>query len=412
MFALSEPRVEVILKVAERCNINCSYCYFFHSADDSYKRHAPIIASSTVHAVAHYLREGAEALDLRHIQIDFHGGEPLLMPQLQFASMCRLFRDVLGGAVDLRLCVQTNAMLVDSSWIELFSEYGVNVSTSLDGPLDYHDRYRVDFRGHGTHARTVAGIHQLREAVARGALPGFGVLCVINPEHSASRIYRYFVDELGLDSMDFLLPEMTHDSYSGPPPTAYGEFLCELFHAWAGDDEPRIQVRILNSVMSLMLGGRTRVVGFGPEMPAAITIASSGAIGPDDTFRVCGTEYIDAGMTVFNTNLSTFLESRFMREFVKAKQQLAAQCQGCCWERVCGGGQLPHRYGSRHGFDAPSIFCEGLKPFFAEVARYLLAHGVPQERLLAVLLGRDGNTEAGRAKVCAEGGARTSAQAS
>ena len=33
--------VEVILKTAERCNLNCSYCYFFHGGDDSYKKHPP-----------------------------------------------------------------------------------------------------------------------------------------------------------------------------------------------------------------------------------------------------------------------------------------------------------------------------------------------------------------------------------
>lgn len=380
-------RVEAILKVAERCNINCSYCYFFNGTDDSYKRHTPVIKFDTVTAVATFLREGVESLGLEYVQIDFHGGEPLLMQKSQFAAMCDHFGAVLEPVADLNLCLQTNAMLIDDQWIEIFMRHRVKVSTSLDGPAEYHDQERVDFKGRGTHCETIAGINRLREAVCRGDLDGFGVLCVINPARSASRIYRYFVDELGLDSMDFLLPQMTHDTFAGLPATAYGDFLCQLFDAWAADDDPRIQVRILNSVLSLLLGGRSKVTGLGAEMPLAITIASDGSVGPDDTLRTCGTAMIESGANVSSTTLAEFVNNPLMRVLDSAKENLSAGCRECCWQRVCGGGQLVHRHSARDGFNAPSVFCDGLKPFFAHVAAYLLVRGLPLGRLSEVLLG-------------------------
>jgi hypothetical protein len=30
--------VEVVLKVAERCNIDCTYCYMFNKGDESFRR--------------------------------------------------------------------------------------------------------------------------------------------------------------------------------------------------------------------------------------------------------------------------------------------------------------------------------------------------------------------------------------
>lgn len=380
-------KLEVILKVVERCNINCTYCYFFNGADRSYREHSPIIAAETIAATASFLRNGVVSLGLKSLQLDFHGGEPLLMKRQLFAEMCEHFRAVLAPVCDVQFCVQTNAIPINDDWIDLFTWYDVRASTSLDGPADYHDRDRVDFAGGGTHTRTMAGIHRLRDAVRAGRLKGFGALCVINPLHSPTRIYRYFVDELGLDAFDFLLPLMTHDSFAGPPPSAYGNFLCDLFDAWAADDDPRIQVRILNSVLSLLLGGPSRVTGFGLELPLAITVASDGSLAPDDTLRACGTDAIRSNLTVFDTSLDSFLDSSLMRRLEDAHSNLAATCRACCWQTVCGGGQLVHRYALHRGFDNPSVFCEGLQPFFARVAAYLTNRGLPLGRLSEVLLG-------------------------
>jgi uncharacterized protein len=386
---LEQQRLEVILKIAERCNLNCSYCYFFNRGDNTYLGHAPLIARSVVHQVASFLVAGARAKGLRFVQIDFHGGEPLLMGKPHFAQMCEVFRGALTPFVDLKLCVQTNATLIDAAWIELFARYDVNVSTSLDGPAEYHDKARVDFAGQGTSVQTMAGIDLLRAAVKAGALPGFGVLCVINPDHSARRIYRHFVNELGLASMDFLLPLVTYDAPADAPAERFGDFLIELFDEWAADDEPHIQVRVLNSVMSLLLGGRAKVAGIGPNLAPAITIASDGSIGPDDTLRVCGSAYMDSRMNVATATLADYLDSPFMADLVAAQRHLPSLCKECCWARVCAGGPLSSRYSSSHEFDAPSIFCAGLKPFFAHVSRYLLDHGVPEARLGATLLGPD-----------------------
>lgn len=163
------------------------------------------------------------------------------------------------------------------------------MGTSIDGPAEYHDEARVDFRGRGTYERAVAGLSLLRAAYDLGRLPSLGVLTVIDPTRSAARIYRHIVHELGVRSIDFLLPDLTHDSFvpaEGRRPEDYGAFLCDAFDAWAEDGDPNIQVRVLNSAMSLLLGGRSWVSGFGPDVAPAITVASDGSVGPDDLLWV------------------------------------------------------------------------------------------------------------------------------
>jgi len=64
------------------------------------------------------------------------GGEPLLYPD---------FPDLLGfisGKQNLEFIISTNGTLVDQSMAKLLSNSGANVNVSIDGPDNYHDKFR------------------------------------------------------------------------------------------------------------------------------------------------------------------------------------------------------------------------------------------------------------------------------
>lgn len=68
----------VILKMAERCNLNCSYCYFFNGKDFSYKDRPAYITETNIDQLIKFLSKGADDLSINKIVFGFHGGEPLL----------------------------------------------------------------------------------------------------------------------------------------------------------------------------------------------------------------------------------------------------------------------------------------------------------------------------------------------
>ncbi|MDE1812249.1 MAG: radical SAM protein [Thaumarchaeota archaeon] len=378
-------KLEVILKVAERCNINCSYCYFFNGGDDTFKKRPTFIANSTIEAITRFLEDGIRDLKLEKTIIIFHGGEPLINDKKYFDNICTYFRDHLERDTDLTLCLQTNAMLIDDDWIDIFARHKIRVGVSLDGPQEYHDKSRIDFQNQGTYDRTIKGIEFLKQAHMMGKIDELGILCVIDPAHSAKRIYRHFVDTLNIKAMDFLLPDLTHDKFHEDP-NAYGTYLCELFDEWVRDDDPNIHVRVLNSVLSLILGGSSMVDGYGMELTPAITIESDGNIGPDDLLRNCGSSLMPLGMNVINTQLSEFFNSHPMQQLNDAHIDLHESCKECCWLKVCGGGLMVNRFKQINEFKNPSIFCNGLKMFYAHASAYLIEKGFPVEHLEKILL--------------------------
>lgn len=194
----------VILKTVERCNINCTYCYYFNSKDQSFKLKKPYITDSMISSFIKFLKQGIKEFNLTTLSIEFHGGEPLLQNKSQFSSMCSEIKSELKQYKNLNVdfAMQTNAMLIDEEWIDLLKQHKVGIGISLDGNKQANDVYRVDKRGNGTFDRVVDKIK-----LCQSKKFGFGLLSVINPAVSGKEMYRYFVDELNITHLDFLLPD-------------------------------------------------------------------------------------------------------------------------------------------------------------------------------------------------------------
>lgn len=378
----------IVLKTTERCNINCSYCYMFNMGDESYKNRPPIISLETINALSQFLKQGCEELGIEHLIIGFHGGEPLLQKKKNFEVMCEILTSTLSPIAKLTFTMQTNAMLFDEEWINLVTKFKINVGISIDGPQEYHDKERVDHRGRGSYERVIKKIKLLQQSPLMQKGGGFGLLCVIDPAHSARKIYRHFVDDLNAKYMDFLLPYNNHNHKIPYPVQAYGDYLCELFDEWTADDNPQVKVRCLVSILDIFLGGTSHVYGVGPgiedELPL-ITVTTAGELSPSDEFRATDYSVNYSGSTVFNTSLSTYLNMPIFKQIKQASQLLPTVCNDCCWHKVCGGGAIVNRYHKDNGFDNPSIYCESLKDFYSHVVTYLLNKNSSIESLLSRL---------------------------
>lgn len=120
----------------------------------------------------------------------WHGGEPLVLG-VEYYAQC---------LDDIELCsqdrgfklptgIQTNAVLIDKNWINLFKKYNVQIGVSIDGPDWIHDKQRVYWNGRPTHSDVQNGLGLLhQEGIA------FSVIAVLN-SHSIQypeEMYEYF----------------------------------------------------------------------------------------------------------------------------------------------------------------------------------------------------------------------------
>jgi len=355
----------LVLKIAERCNLNCCYCYMYQHEDKSYLRRPRFISDEVFDQLLVRICEYCDKRAPHRMGLCLHGGEPTLIGADRLDRLGARARHVLGERL-VDISMQTNATLVDHRLIDVLRRHQILVGVSLDGPAEIHDTFRVDHAGRGSHAATVKGLRLLQEADLL-----HGVLCVINPGASSVDIYRYF-RHLGIKRMNFLLPEVTHDSKSrlygrfGETPVA--DYLIPIFDEWFGQDDPDVRIRVFWELLGLVMGGRGDSDAFGNPLMNYLIVETDGTIQACDALRVCEEGIASSGLNLFaygfdDLHLGLPLAHRVVHEGIP----LSAKCQVCPERTVCGGGYLPHRYARANGFDNPSAWCEDILKLLAHI---------------------------------------------
>ena len=62
MEKVADKHLGCVIKIVERCNINCSYCYFFYGGDESYKKHPPFMSREVITSFVSFLINGIKFL--------------------------------------------------------------------------------------------------------------------------------------------------------------------------------------------------------------------------------------------------------------------------------------------------------------------------------------------------------------
>ncbi len=352
-----------VLKVAEVCNLDCPYCYFFHGGDSTFEKNPKFISPATVRAAGRFLAEGMRDYGVLEVGISLHGGEPLMLGKRRFIELCRILHDEISPHGELHLSMQTNGTLIDEEWIDILSAYEIGVGVSLDGPAYINDVFRVDKKGRGSHADVVRGLRKLAEAKSRGLMRGSAVNCVINPDHDAIEIFRHFTDELKLDYFDFAPPIMDWETYDEVTAARISKFFAELLDLWIERGDPNLGIGVFSDLLPALLtdeGMERRVRNLTNNVPT-FTIRSDGMLAPDDALAPKLELYRDTKHNVATSSLREFLEAPLWDEIAAVHRLPEGECQQCKWANLCGGGLAEHRYKPDEGFRNRTTYCESRK---------------------------------------------------
>jgi uncharacterized protein len=351
---------QIVLKLASRCNLACSYCYMYESADQSWRRRPRVMSPETVKLTADRIGEHVVAHEIAAIGVVLHGGEPLLAGHGVVRSTLATLRDAAPEAV--RFSAQTNGILIDDRYLEIFAEFGVRVGVSLDGDAESTDRNRRYANGRGSHGLVLAGLDRLRRHEDLYA----GLLCTIDLRNDPLAVYRSLRD-LAPPAIDLLLP---HGNWTNPPPRppgcpSYAEWLIAVFDAWYGEPVETTRIRLFESIMSRLLGGESLTEAIGGDLPGIVTIETDGEYEQSDALKTTA-----EGVAATDMHLATHsLDDVLTGLATIAPPMVAAQCASCPVFRICGGGLRAHRWSAERGFDNPSAFCDDLMRLIGHIAR-------------------------------------------
>jgi uncharacterized protein len=360
-----QPITQMLVKVASRCNIDCSYCYWFRDASVYNK---PKLMSSEV---LQQLLQRIEEHVVRHSLIDFpiilHGGEPLLWGIENFhrvAEACEGISSRTG--CDIPIAVTTNGVLIDDEWLNCFETRNIQVAISLDGPEHIHDLHRKTFQGTGTHAAAERAARMLASRdIAMSAL------AVCNPAYAPKEYVEFFA-KAGIANYDIMIPDATVDE----TPASVGSFYNGLFDLWleANRSKPTVNIRIIADMITAMLGNDSPTEGVGYKPIELCTVMTDGSVEAHDVLRIAGDGSNNTKFNIFEHTIDDVRNEPRWKAARDASIQLSAKCQQCKFMNACGGGYLPHRFSKTNGYDNPSVYCDDLYAMFENMQSVLEGH--------------------------------------
>ncbi|MFD1816521.1 uncharacterized protein SAMN04515674_10690 [Pseudarcicella hirudinis] len=372
----------VVVKIASRCNLNCSYCYMYNMGDQTYLSQPKVMSDKVVDKLIERILGHCKLHNIDNYEIVLHGGEPLLAGKEFFRKFVSKANKILveQGGIRVRYVVQTNGLLLSDDWCKLFAELKIGVGVSLDGTPEDNDQYRIDHKGKGSYDRIVKGLNQaLNSSYFKEKKLGVGVLAVINIDSEPEAVYEHF-KSLSIKSTDVLLPLNNYDQPAPKPSvnnglseeSPYGDWLVRLFNIWFYDKSPnRLRIRFFEGIIKNFLGKNVSSDDFGTKKCEALVIETDGSIEAVDALKVCGNGFTKAGATLFTHDFDEALQTPLANLYHLSHFKLPQKCMACPVREVCGGGYLPHRYGNNKGFNNPSIYCEDLLKIITHIQNHL-----------------------------------------
>jgi uncharacterized protein len=361
---------QLILKVASRCNLNCSYCFVYNKGDSTWKTRPAVMPDQIFEWAIRRMRQHCLTTGQKRVSISFHGGEPCLVGPACFDAWCLKARRILEDVCSAELCIQTNGTLLNEHWAGLFRKHEVRVGVSMDGPPQYHDMFRVDHVGRGSHDHVVRGLLALQKA----GVP-FGILAVIPLGAEPLEVHRHFLS-LGCDNITYALPHFTHDTIA-PVRQLYGrtpcaDFLIPVFDEWWFNGSMDVTIGDLWNMSRIIMGGRSQIETLGNEAPRYVFVETDGEIEGLDNLRVCVEGMAKIDLNVLTSDFQDILRIKGMhKKAIFEGMDLPSACHACPERDTCAGGYLPHRFSNVRGFDNPSVWCADLLKIFTHLRERL-----------------------------------------
>lgn len=357
----------LVLQPTPFCNIDCDYCYLANRL--STKKMLP---KQAVEIVDRLVSAGVVGTDLSMV---WHAGEPLTLPP-------SYYREAFEGLFarrypfTIRHSFQTNAMLINDEWCDLFQRWNINVGVSVDGPASIHDAHRKDRVGKGTHAKVMEGIRTLqRRSVPFHAIAVVTAESLLHPEE----VFDFFLNT-GIDRLGFNIEELEGANKTSSVAGDKISNVRRFFEVMAECQERcqhKISIREFENARAAIQGLR------GGSSPGS-SQGSSQDVRNDQTesFAILTVAW-DGSVTAFSPELidakskdyGDFILGNILRDSIadifsapkytriaNAIEEGCKRCaQTCQYFSVCGGGAPSNKYFENGSFESTeTVYCRSV----------------------------------------------------
>ena len=362
------------------CNLDCEYCFYLDREADPYKA---LPARRMTEETLERLVDTYLFYSYPQSFFAFQGGEPTLAGISFFEKLVHLQQQYGRNGQIVGNSLQTNAVLLDKNWCDLFRSYQWLLGISLDGPEDVNDRFRFNKEGRGTWKRVMESVELLKKNAVE-----FNILCVLSRANvdRPKDLYKFY-RSIGIDNIQFI-PLAEFDAAGNPlpftiTPEQYGRFLVEVFELW-WPERRKVRIRAFDNIAEAVAGQKPGTCTMHETCDSYVVVEYNGDVYPCDFF-------VESNWKLGNITLDSWAEiARRARRYSFASKKTLAhpECQVCEYQAICHGGCPKFRHGPHRRFQDLDYFCQAYKMIFGksveplrvEVKRLMAQPSVPVRR--------------------------------
>ncbi len=359
----------IVLKIASRCNLNCTYCYMYNMGDNSYIKQPKIMSEETKNNFLNRLKIHCKKHKLSKFTLIFHGGEPMLAGKQFFRDFLKDTAAILPN-IDVDFAMQTNGVLLSKDWCEFFKDSKIQIGISIDGTPKANDEFRIYHNGKGSYSDIVKGIENTREIYGNEKI---SFISVINTNESAKDVYNHLCSFKPY-SISFLFPDINYKHSTLQNIPKVGDWLIEIFDEWYRDKtEEKPIIKPLAQLVLLILGNKySGNELFGRLINDTIVIETDGSIETVDPMRICGESFTRNKLNVKYNGLDDIYNTEIAQIYYNGHKKVCKICEECPLLEICGGGYVVTRYSEKNEFDNPSIYCNEIVKLISHVQNRLI----------------------------------------
>lgn len=359
----------LVLQPTPFCNISCDYCYLPNRSDPHR------LDDVTLRAALQFVIDSQLLGD--DLTIVWHAGEPLVVGPAFYEKAFATVAEVMPAHASVRHAFQTNGLLLDARWCELFREHDVRLGLSIDGPQLLHDARRKTRSGGGTFIEAMRGL----DLVKRAGLD-FHLISVLTHEtlRAPEALFDFYVEN-AVRHVAFNIEEVegVHTSSSlqtDDTEHSYRRFLT-CFLTLMADAHWPFTLRELDAACGAILRRPESPRNAQTDPWTIVSIDSRGEIG---TFspELLGQHSQEYGTfslgNVLSSNFKQVSRSLRFLAMADAVKLGVESCRASChYFSLCGGGAPANKFAEHQSLSATeTMFCRLTQQVTLDVVMDLL----------------------------------------
>ncbi|WP_321437306.1 radical SAM/SPASM domain-containing protein [uncultured Bacteroides sp.] len=342
----------VVIKTNNLCNLKCTYCY----DEDNLDRTTSILNLTSIRSILHELVSYSKPKDIEHLNLIWHGGEPLLMGIDYYSKIVNIQKEFDFPFSNL---LQTNATFINEKWIHFFKENNFKIGVSFDGSISANKMHRQ---------KTEKVLENIELLNKNSIFPS--IICVISDLNYS--LYKEMFDFLSTVKTEYidLIPCYENNQRYTLSDIHYQEFMIGMFDLWWGSDR-KINFRVFTNIIDKMLGTITS--------KDYITCSLTGrcgeiiSINSDKKIYFCDCLPKENKYSIGNLNegLENISKGKRYEHLINTNKRSSNECTNCEYLSICGKGCLNRRLNNNHTNELRDYYCNSRKAIFNHIKEAL-----------------------------------------